>query len=78
MFVTATLDGYSQIVSDGLAIQGVGIQPRHQSFKAGLLYFHSFVLFCSFCLVTLYVGVVFTRFSELREKLSGRKLTSKA
>lgn len=78
LFVTVTGDGYSQIVDSATSIQGIDVQPRHLGFKAGIVYFQGFIVFCSFCLIYLSVGVIFTRFNEVRDELSGRGFTTKA
>jgi len=66
LFVTVTLDGYSDVMKLGMSVRGKDLQPLQGANAGGFLYFAIFIMVCSFCLLNLYVGVVFYQFSRIR------------
>eukprot|EP00892_Ulva_mutabilis_P003109 jgi/Ulvmu1/1279/UM011_0003.1 len=67
LFVTVSLDGYS-----GLLVRAVSApsskdqEPKFMHSPLAAFYFITFITVCSFCLLNLYVGVVFFQFSRIR------------
>ncbi|CAG9463932.1 unnamed protein product [Pedinophyceae sp. YPF-701] len=66
LFVVSTLDGYAQILDDAMAAGEKGEQPQPGQNVIALIYFILFVFLVGFCLLNMYVGVVFYQFSRIR------------
>jgi len=66
LFVASTLDGYGQLLFDGLDATGVDEQPRRDANPGAFFFFLAFIVLCAFALLNLYVGVIFYQFSRIR------------
>ncbi|KAF8072369.1 NaCP60E [Scenedesmus sp. PABB004] len=67
LFVTATLNGYTEIMSAAMAVPTErGLQPRPMSSWPNFFFFAAFVLVVAYTLLNLYIGVVFYQFSRIR------------
>lgn len=66
LFVTVTLDGYNDILVNAMAITEKGQRPKQGNYSIGFFYFMAFILVCAFCLLNLYIGVVFYQFSRIK------------
>lgn len=66
LFVTVTQDGYNDIMLNAMAVTDKGMQPKQQGNPGGFFFFMFFIMICAFCLLNLYVGVVFYQFSRIR------------
>ncbi|GMH39581.1 hypothetical protein BSKO_07479 [Bryopsis sp. KO-2023] len=66
LFVTVTQDGYNDLMFDAMAVTDKGLQPKPQGNPGGFFFFMAFIMLCAFCLLNLYVGVVFYQFSRIR------------
>ena len=66
LFVASTLDGYGQLLFDGLDAVGVDEQPRRDANPGAFFFFLAFIVLCAFALLNLYVGVIFYQFSRIR------------
>lgn len=66
LFITVTQDGYNNILMDAMSITEKDRQPRHMANPGAFFYFMAFIMVCAFCLLNLYVGVVFYQFSRIR------------
>ena len=66
LFVASTLDGYGQLLFDGLDATNIDEQPRRDANPAAFAFFLAFIVLCAFSLLNLYVGVIFYQFSRIR------------
>lgn len=66
LFITVTQDGYNDIMFNAMGITDKGRQPVPQGNFGGFFFFMFFIMMCAFCLLNLYVGVVFYQFSRIR------------
>ena len=66
LFVASTLDGYGQLLFDGLDATGVDEQPKRDANPGAFFFFLAFIVLCAFALLNLYVGVIFYQFSRIR------------
>eukprot|EP00198_Chlamydomonas_reinhardtii_P001158 XP_001690493.1 voltage-gated Ca2+ channel, alpha subunit [Chlamydomonas reinhardtii] len=66
-FITATLNGYTEIMTNAMsAPQDVGLQPKQFINPGAFFWFFGFIVVCAFTLLNLYVGVIFSQFSKIR------------
>ena len=66
LFITVTQDGYNNILVDAMSVTEKDRQPRPMANPGAFFYFMAFIMVCAFCLLNLYVGVVFYQFSRIR------------
>ena len=66
LFTTATLDGYSDVMKLAMSVRGTDFQPMAGANAGAFLFFLFFIMIVAFCLLNLYVGVVFYQFSRIR------------
>lgn len=66
LFMTSTLDGYAESMQLAMSIRGTDLQPRLGANTAAFIFFCLFIMVVAFCLLNLYVGVVFYQFSRIR------------
>lgn len=66
LFVTLTIDGYKTIMISAMAAREKDQQPLDGANRGAGLYFMVYIVVCAFCLLNLYVGVVFFKFNQIR------------
>ena len=66
LFTTATLDGYADVMKLAMSVRGTDLQPMPGANAGAFLFFLFFIMIVAFCLLNLYVGVVFYQFSRIR------------
>jgi hypothetical protein len=66
LFATATLDSFSDTMYLAMTIRGTGLQPMPGANDGAFFFFVFFIMIVAFCLLNLYVGVVFYQFSRIR------------
>eukprot|EP00882_Tetradesmus_deserticola_P020321 GHRQ01021939.1.p2 GENE.GHRQ01021939.1~~GHRQ01021939.1.p2 ORF type:complete len:274 (+),score=131.28 GHRQ01021939.1:201-1022(+) len=67
LFVTATLNGYTDIMRAAMAApEEPGMQPQPMGNWSSFFFFAAFVLVVAYTLLNLYIGVVFYQFSRIR------------
>lgn len=66
LFITVTQDGYNNILLDAMSVTEKDKQPKYLGNPGAFFFFMAFIMVCAFCLLNLYVGVVFYQFSRIR------------
>uniref|UniRef100_A0A061RPV3 Voltage-dependent calcium channel L type alpha-1D n=1 Tax=Tetraselmis sp. GSL018 TaxID=582737 RepID=A0A061RPV3_9CHLO len=66
LFITSTLDGYVETMTLAMSTRGKDHQPMLGANAGSFLFFCIFIMVCAFCLLNLYVGVVFFQFTRIR------------
>ncbi|KAA6417024.1 MAG: voltage-gated ion channel superfamily, partial [Trebouxia sp. A1-2] len=68
LFIAVTLNGYSPAMYAAMAApSNKDDQPKATSNGIiGFLFYAAFIVICAFCLLNLYVGVIFSEFSKIR------------
>ncbi|NWU90486.1 SCN5A protein, partial [Upupa epops] len=70
----ATFKGWMDIMYAAVDSQGIDKQPEFEAFLAMYAYFVVFIIFGSFFMLNLFIGVVISNFNQQRRKISGKEL----
>ncbi|NXJ92674.1 SCN5A protein, partial [Corythaixoides concolor] len=70
----ATFKGWMEIMYAAVDSRGVYQQPKFEAFLAMYMYFVIFIIFGSFFMLNLFIGVVISNFNQQRKKISGKDL----
>ncbi|XP_054027249.1 sodium channel protein type 5 subunit alpha-like [Dryobates pubescens] len=70
----ATFKGWMDIMYAAVDSRGVDEQPKFEAFLAMYVYFVIFIIFGSFFMLNLFIGVVISNFNQQRKKISGKDL----
>ncbi|NXN07880.1 SCN5A protein, partial [Indicator maculatus] len=70
----ATFKGWMDIMYAAVDSRGVDEQPKFEAFLAMYMYFVIFIIFGSFFMLNLFIGVVISNFNQQRKKISGKDL----
>ncbi|NXN96397.1 SCN5A protein, partial [Rhinopomastus cyanomelas] len=70
----ATFKGWMDIMYAAVDSRGINQQPEFEAFIAMYGYFVVFIIFGSFFMLNLFIGVVISNFNQQRKKISGKEL----
>ncbi|NWH72538.1 SCN5A protein, partial [Piaya cayana] len=70
----ATFKGWMNIMYAAVDSREINEQPKFEAFLAMYMYFVIFIIFGSFFMLNLFVGVVISNFNQQRKKMSGKEL----
>ncbi|NWR70490.1 SCN5A protein, partial [Centropus unirufus] len=70
----ATFKGWVDIMYAAVDSRGIDEQPKFEAFLSMYMYFVIFIVFGSFFMLNLFVGVVISNFNQQRKKMSGKEL----
>ncbi|NXP10427.1 SCN5A protein, partial [Thinocorus orbignyianus] len=70
----ATFKGWMDIMYAAVDSRNVYEQPQFEAFLAMYTYFVIFIIFGSFFMLNLFIGVVISNFNQQRKKISGKDL----
>ncbi|NXW21456.1 SCN4A protein, partial [Circaetus pectoralis] len=70
----ATFKGWMDIMYAAVDSRKVYEQPQFEAFLAMYMYFVIFIIFGSFFMLNLFIGVVISNFNQQRKKISGKDL----
>ncbi|NXI52317.1 SCN5A protein, partial [Chloroceryle aenea] len=70
----ATFKGWMNIMYAAVDSRDVYEQPQFEAFLAMYMYFVVFIIFGSFFMLNLFIGVVISNFNQQRKKISGKDL----
>ncbi|KAM9572879.1 sodium channel protein type 5 subunit alpha-like [Guaruba guarouba] len=70
----ATFKGWMDIMYAAVDSREINDQPQFEAFSAMYMYFVVFIIFGSFFMLNLFIGVVISNFNEQRKKISGKDL----
>ncbi|NXH79251.1 SCN5A protein, partial [Hydrobates tethys] len=70
----ATFKGWLDIMYAAVDSRGIDEQPEFEAFSAMYMYFVIFIIFGSFFMLNLFIGVVINNFNQQRKKISGKDL----
>ncbi|XP_010004315.1 PREDICTED: sodium channel protein type 5 subunit alpha-like [Chaetura pelagica] len=70
----ATFKGWMDIMYAAVDSRGINQQPRFEAFLVMYMYFVIFIIFGSFFMLNLFIGVVISNFNQQRKKISGKDL----
>ncbi|NXG43481.1 SCN4A protein, partial [Psilopogon haemacephalus] len=70
----ATFKGWMDIMYAAVDSREVNQQPKFEAFLAMYMYFVIFIIFGSFFMLNLFIGVVISNFNQQRKKISGKDL----
>ncbi|NXV79480.1 SCN5A protein, partial [Atlantisia rogersi] len=70
----ATFKGWTDIMYSAVDSRQVCEQPKFEAFLAMYMYFVIFIIFGSFFMLNLFIGVVISNFNQQRKKISGKDL----
>ncbi|NXG78830.1 SCN5A protein, partial [Baryphthengus martii] len=70
----ATFKGWMEIMYAAVDSRGIDEQPKFEKFLAMYMYFVIFIIFGSFFMLNLFIGVVISNFNQQRKKISGKDL----
>ncbi|XP_008940731.1 PREDICTED: sodium channel protein type 5 subunit alpha-like [Merops nubicus] len=70
----ATFKGWMDIMYAAVDSRDVDEQPKFEAFLAMYMYFVIFIIFGSFFMLNLFIGVVISNFNQQRKKISGKDL----
>ncbi|NXF86076.1 SCN4A protein, partial [Eubucco bourcierii] len=70
----ATFKGWMDIMYAAVDSREVNQQPKFEAFSAMYMYFVIFIIFGSFFMLNLFIGVVISNFNQQRKKISGKDL----
>ncbi|NXG58447.1 SCN5A protein, partial [Hemiprocne comata] len=70
----ATFKGWMDIMYAAVDSRGINQQPKFEAFLAMYMYFVIFIIFGSFFMLNLFIGVVISNFNQQRKKISGKDL----
>ncbi|NXK71417.1 SCN4A protein, partial [Amazona guildingii] len=70
----ATFKGWMDIMYAAVDSREINDQPKFEAFSAMYMYFVIFIIFGSFFMLNLFIGVVISNFNEQRKKISGKDL----
>ncbi|NWX01355.1 SCNAA protein, partial [Caloenas nicobarica] len=70
----ATFKGWMDIMYAAVDSRGINEQPKFEAFLAMYTYFVIFIIFGSFFMLNLFIGVVISNFNQQRKKISGKDL----
>ena len=65
LFIVSSQDGYVPILDDAIAARGRGVNPVPDANPWVVLYFIAFTFTVAYCMLNMYVGVVFFQFSRI-------------
>ncbi|NXH19573.1 SCN5A protein, partial [Bucco capensis] len=70
----ATFKGWMDIMYAAVDSREVNQQPKFEAFLPMYMYFVIFIIFGSFFMLNLFIGVVISNFNQQRKKISGKDL----
>ncbi|KAM9387524.1 sodium channel protein type 5 subunit alpha-like [Phaethornis superciliosus] len=70
----ATFKGWMDIMYAAVDSRKINEQPKFEAFLAMYMYFVIFIIFGSFFMLNLFIGVVISNFNQQRKKISGKDL----
>ncbi|XP_061204528.1 sodium channel protein type 5 subunit alpha-like isoform X1 [Neopsephotus bourkii] len=70
----ATFKGWMDIMYAAVDSRQIDEQPKFEAFSAMYMYFVIFIIFGSFFMLNLFIGVVISNFNQQRKKISGKDL----
>ncbi|XP_028942552.1 sodium channel protein type 5 subunit alpha, partial [Antrostomus carolinensis] len=70
----ATFKGWMDIMYAAVDSREIDEQPKFEAFLAMYTYFVIFIIFGSFFMLNLFIGVVISNFNQQRKKISGKDL----
>ncbi|NXS97833.1 SCN5A protein, partial [Jacana jacana] len=70
----ATFKGWMDIMYAAVDSRNINEQPQFEAFLAMYTYFVIFIIFGSFFMLNLFIGVVISNFNQQRKKISGKDL----
>ncbi|XP_025947376.1 sodium channel protein type 5 subunit alpha-like [Apteryx rowi] len=70
----ATFKGWMDIMYAAVDSREIDEQPKFESFVSMYIYFVIFIVFGSFFMLNLFIGVVISNFNQQRKKISGKDL----
>ncbi|NXD63988.1 SCN4A protein, partial [Eolophus roseicapillus] len=70
----ATFKGWMDIMYAAVDSRQIDEQPQFESFLTIYMYFVIFIIFGSFFMLNLFIGVVISNFNQQRKKISGKDL----
>ncbi|XP_026697369.1 sodium channel protein type 5 subunit alpha-like isoform X2 [Athene cunicularia] len=70
----ATFKGWMDIMYAAVDSRNIDEQPKFEAFLAMYMYFVIFIIFGSFFMLNLFIGVVISNFNQQRKKLGGKDL----
>ncbi|XP_064906451.1 sodium channel protein type 5 subunit alpha-like [Columba livia] len=70
----ATFKGWMDIMYAAVDSRKINEQPKFEAFLAMYTYFVIFIIFGSFFMLNLFIGVVISNFNQQRKKISGKDL----
>ncbi|XP_074755968.1 sodium channel protein type 5 subunit alpha-like [Athene noctua] len=70
----ATFKGWMDIMYAAVDSRNIDEQPKFEAFLAMYMYFVIFIIFGSFFMLNLFIGVVISNFNQQRKKISGKDL----
>ncbi|NXV85515.1 SCN4A protein, partial [Calonectris borealis] len=70
----ATFKGWMDIMYAAVDSREIDDQPKFEAFLAIYMYFVVFIIFGSFFMLNLFIGVVISNFNQQRKKISGKDL----
>ncbi|XP_053915551.1 sodium channel protein type 5 subunit alpha isoform X2 [Cuculus canorus] len=70
----ATFKGWLDIMYAAVDSRGINEQPKFEASSAMYMYFVIFIIFGSFFMLNLFVGVVISNFNQQRKKLGAKEL----
>ncbi|NXA20701.1 SCN5A protein, partial [Ibidorhyncha struthersii] len=70
----ATFKGWMDIMYAAVDSRKIDEQPKFEAFLAMYTYFVIFIIFGSFFMLNLFIGVVISNFNQQRKKISGKDL----
>ncbi|KFV44559.1 Sodium channel protein type 5 subunit alpha, partial [Gavia stellata] len=70
----ATFKGWMDIMYAAVDSRKIDDQPKFEAFLAMYMYFVIFIIFGSFFMLNLFIGVVISNFNQQRKKISGKDL----
>lgn len=76
LFISATTEGWAEIMHDGVDAVGIGKQPKPENNFAWSLFFVVFIIFGSFFILNLLVGVIIDQFTQEKSLERGEAFLS--
>ncbi|XP_010016867.1 PREDICTED: sodium channel protein type 5 subunit alpha-like [Nestor notabilis] len=70
----ATFKGWMDIMYAAVDAREIDEQPKFEAFLSMYIYFVVFIIFGSFFMLNLFIGVVISNFNQQRKKISGKDL----
>ncbi|NXX83192.1 SCN5A protein, partial [Urocolius indicus] len=70
----ATFKGWMDIMYAAVDSRKIDEQPKFEAFLSMYMYFVIFIIFGSFFMLNLFIGVVISNFNQQRKKISGKDL----